>query len=114
VAAAVAVGVTLGEALPLGAPLALAPEVPPVAQVVPGYDINVWFGLSAPAGTPEPMVRRWNEALNGALRDEAVVGRLRQLGFLPFTQTPEQFGQYIRSQLASWGELVRIAGVEPQ
>ncbi|MEI6160093.1 MAG: tripartite tricarboxylate transporter substrate binding protein [Roseococcus sp.] len=92
----------------------LAPEVPPVANVVPGYDINVWFGLSAPVGTPEPMVRRWNEALNGALRDEAVVWRLRQLGFLPFTQTPEQFGLYIRTQLATWGELVRIAGVEPQ
>jgi tripartite-type tricarboxylate transporter receptor subunit TctC len=59
-------------------------------------------------------VRRWNEALNGTLRDEAVVARLRQLGFLPFTQTPEQFGDYIRAQLASWGELVRIAGVEPQ
>jgi len=92
----------------------LAPEVPPVSEVVAGYDINVWFGLSAPAGTPEPVVQRWNAALNGALRDEAVVARLRQLGFLPFTQTPEQFGQYIRTQLASWGELVRIAGVEPQ
>lgn len=92
----------------------LAPEVPPVSDVVAGYDINVWFGLSAPAGTPAPAVQRWNAALNGALRDEAVVGRLRQLGFLPFTQTPEQFGQYIRTQLASWGELVRIAGVEPQ
>lgn len=103
-----------GIAQSAGQPTPLAPEVPPVARVVPGYDINVWFGLSAPAGTPEPIVRRWNEALNGALHDEAVVGRLRQLGFLPFTQTPEQFGQYIRSQLASWGELVRIAGVEPQ
>ena len=59
-------------------------------------------------------MKRWNEALNGALRDEAVVARLRQLGFLPFTQTPEQFGQYIRTQLAAWGDLVRIAGVEPQ
>jgi tripartite-type tricarboxylate transporter receptor subunit TctC len=92
----------------------LAPDVPPVAEILPGYDINVWFGLSAPAGTPEPVVRRWNEALNAALRDEVVVTRLRQLGFLPFTQTPEQFGQYIRTQLATWGELVRIAGVEPQ
>jgi tripartite-type tricarboxylate transporter receptor subunit TctC len=103
-----------GIAQSAGSRTPLAPEVPPVAEVVPGYDINVWFGLSAPQGTPEPIVRRWNEALNGALRDEAVVGRLRQLGFLPFTQTPEQFSQYIRSQLAGWGELVRIAGVEPQ
>ncbi|MBY0338851.1 MAG: hypothetical protein K2X11_19710 [Acetobacteraceae bacterium] len=91
----------------------LAPDVPPVAETVPGYDINVWFGLSAPAGTPAPVVARWNEALNGALRDETVVARLRQVGFLPFTQTPEQFGQYIRDQLRSWGEFVRIAGVEP-
>jgi tripartite-type tricarboxylate transporter receptor subunit TctC len=91
----------------------LAPEVPPVADAVPGYDINVWFGLSAPAGTPAPIVARWNQALNGTLRDEGVVARLRQVGFLPFTQTPEQFGQYIRDQLRIWGEFVRIAGVEP-
>lgn len=97
-----------------GTRTALAPEVPPVSETVPGYDINVWFGLSAPAGTAAPVVARWNAALNGALRDEAVVARLRQIGFLPFTQTPEQFGQYIQSQLAGWGELVRIAGVEPQ
>jgi tripartite-type tricarboxylate transporter receptor subunit TctC len=91
----------------------LAPEVPAVADLLPGYDITVWFGLSAPQGTPEPLVARWNAALNATLRDEGVVARLRQLGFLPFTRTPAQFADYIRAQLAAWGELVRIAGVEP-
>ncbi len=95
-------------------PTPLAPEVPPVATVVSGYDINVWFGVSAPAATPASIVTRANTALNTALRQAATVAKLRHLGFLPFTQTPEQFARYLRDQLQSWGERVRIAGVEPQ
>ncbi len=95
-------------------PTPLAPEVPPVASAVPGYDISVWFGISAPLATPAPIVARVNQALNAALRQPATVARLRQLGFLPFTQTPGQFAQYLRDQLVSWGERVRIAGIEPQ
>jgi tripartite-type tricarboxylate transporter receptor subunit TctC len=95
-------------------PTPLAPEVPPVATVAPGYDINVWFGVSAPAATPAPIVTRANTALNAALRQAATVAKLRHLGFLPFTQTPEQFAHYLRDQLQAWGERVRIAGVEPQ
>jgi tripartite-type tricarboxylate transporter receptor subunit TctC len=97
-----------------GRPTPLAPEVPPVASVVPGYDINVWFGISAPLATPAPIVARVNQALNVSLQKPVVVDRLRQLGFLPFTQTPEQFTQYLRDQLQAWGERVRIAGIEPQ
>jgi len=92
----------------------LAPEVPPVARTLPGYDINVWFGLAGPAGLPAPILARLNEALNIALREPALVARLGQLGFLPFTQTPQQFAAYLREQLGRWGEFVRIAGVEPQ
>jgi tripartite-type tricarboxylate transporter receptor subunit TctC len=95
-------------------PTPLAPEVPPVASAVPGYDINVWFGVSAPLATPAPIVVRINQAMNAALRQTGTVTRLRQLGFLPFTQTPEQFTQYLRDQLTVWGERVRIAGIEPQ
>ena len=95
-------------------PTPLAPEVPPVASTVPGYDISVWFGISAPLSTPAPIVARMNQAMNTALRQPATVARLRQLGFLPFTQTSEQFGQYLRDQLLAWGERVRIAGIEPQ
>jgi tripartite-type tricarboxylate transporter receptor subunit TctC len=95
-------------------PTPLAPEVPPVATVVPGYDINVWFGVSAPAATPAPIVTRANQALNAALRQDTTVAKLRHLGFLPFTQTPEQFAHYLRDQLQAWGERVRIAGIEPQ
>lgn len=97
-----------------GKPTPLAPDVPPVATVVPGYDINVWFGISAPAATPAPVIARANQALNAALRQPGTEARLRQLGFLPFTQTPEQFTQYLRDQLQAWGERVRIAGIEPQ
>lgn len=95
-------------------PTPLAPGLPAAATVVPGYDIKVWFGVSAPVGTPAPIVARANQALNAVLQQPGVVERLRQLGFLPFSQTPEQFGQYLRDQLQAWGERVRIAGVEPQ
>ncbi|MBR0666463.1 tripartite tricarboxylate transporter substrate binding protein [Roseomonas hellenica] len=95
-------------------PTPLAPGLPAAASVVPGYDIKVWFGISAPAATPVPIVARANQAINAVLQQTGVVDRLRQLGFLPFRQTPEQFGQYLREQLRVWGEHVRVAGVEPQ
>ena len=95
-------------------PTPLAPDVPPVAAVVPSYDINVWFGVSAPGATPAPIVVHANRALNTALHQPVTVERLRQLGFLPFTQTPAQFAQYLRDQLEAWGKRVRIAGIEPQ
>ena len=95
-------------------PSPLAPEVPPVATVVPGYDISVWFGISAPAATPAPVVTRASQALSAALQQPATVAKLHQLGFLHFVQTPEQFAHYMRDQLQAWGERVRIAGIEPQ
>lgn len=95
-------------------PTPLAPGVPPVATVVPGFDITVWFGISAPRATPAPIIARANQALNAVLRRPATEERLRQLGFLPFAQTPEQFAQYLRDQMRVWGEYVRIAGIEPQ
>ncbi|MCK8785931.1 tripartite tricarboxylate transporter substrate binding protein [Roseomonas sp. NAR14] len=95
-------------------PTPLAPEVPPVATVLPGFDITVWFGISGPAGLPEAIVARANQALNASLRLPATGAKLRQLGFLPFARTPAEFTRYVREQLQVWGERVRIAGITPQ
>ena len=92
----------------------LAPEIPTVSSVVPGYDVNVWFGLAAPAATPPEVVGRANAALNAALADPDTAGKLAQLGFIPFRTTPGEFGQYVRRQLAVWGERVALAKIEAQ
>jgi tripartite-type tricarboxylate transporter receptor subunit TctC len=91
-----------------------APELVPVAAVVPGFDVNVWWGLAAPAGTPPAIVGRLNAALNAVLEGEAVGARLRQLGYRPMPMTSSGFADYMRRQVAIWGERVRLAGIEPQ
>lgn len=95
-------------------PTPLAPGLPAAATVVPGYDIKVWFGVSAPLATPAPPLARANQAANALFRQPGVVERLSRPGFVPFTRTPEQFGQYARDQLQAWGEHVRAAGAEPR
>jgi tripartite-type tricarboxylate transporter receptor subunit TctC len=93
---------------------ALTPDLPPIAVEVPGFDTNVWFGLAMPAATPAIIVARANAALNAVLADPAVHGRLGQLGYMAFPSTPAGFGDYLRQQLAAWGERVRLAGIQPQ
>ena len=93
---------------------AAAPDLPPVAAAVAGFDVNVWWGLAAPAGTPAAVVNRANAALNATLNGEAVGARLHQLGYQPMPMTPSAFADYMQRQVAIWGERVRLAGIEPQ
>ena len=98
----------------LDRPFDVAPDLVPVAAAVPGFDVNVWWGLAAPAGTPPAIVGRLNAALNAVLEGEAVGARLRQLGYRPMPMTPSGFADYMQRQVAIWGERVRLAGIEPQ
>jgi tripartite-type tricarboxylate transporter receptor subunit TctC len=85
-------------------------DVPTIAeQGVADFDVNAWFGLVAPAGTPRDIVLRLNDAATRALRMPAVVGRLEALGLTPAPGTPEEFGALIRSEIARWGSIVKRA-----
>jgi tripartite-type tricarboxylate transporter receptor subunit TctC len=101
-----ALAVTSPERMPTQA------ELPTVAETVaPGFDVQPWYGIAAPAGTPEPVVRRLNEEINLALRSPAVVDRLRKEGANPQPMTAAAFGELIRTEVPRWAQVIRTAGV---
>jgi tripartite-type tricarboxylate transporter receptor subunit TctC len=103
-----ALGVTTAQ------PFALAPELPTVAQTVPGFSLTVWFGVAAPLGTPPAVVARANAALNTALRQPEARERLGRLGYTPIPGTPAQAGEFIASEIRRYAELAEQVGLERQ
>lgn len=89
------------------------PDVGTVAeQGFPGYELNEWNGLYAPAGLPAPAVQRWHAAVRQALADPAVRARLDTLGAIPLGTDPEAFARYVREQREAMARLVREARIE--
>jgi tripartite-type tricarboxylate transporter receptor subunit TctC len=92
-----------------------APEIPTVAESgVPGYEVAVWFGVVAPAGTPREIVQKLNAEVLKILAMPDVRERFTAAGVEPVGSTPEQFGEHIRSQMAKWGKVVQDAGVKAE
>ena len=91
---------------------ALLPDVPTSKEEgLPGFTASVWWGLVAPAKTPAPIVRQLNAAANTALADPDVRKQLSQLGVTIVSGTPEQFGQFVRTETATWNGVIRKAGI---
>jgi len=93
----------------------LAPDVPTVAEAgVPGYEVTVWFGLVAPAGTPREIVQKLNAEVLKILAMPDVRERFLAQGVEPVGSTPEQFGEHIRAQMSKWSKVVQDAGVKAE
>jgi tripartite-type tricarboxylate transporter receptor subunit TctC len=93
----------------------LAPDLPTVAESgVPGYEVMVWFGLVAPAGTPREIVQKLNAETLKILAMPDVRERFLAQGVEPVGGTPEQFGEHIRSQMSKWARVVKDAGVKAE
>ncbi|HTO47448.1 MAG TPA: tripartite tricarboxylate transporter substrate binding protein [Burkholderiales bacterium] len=91
----------------------LVPDVPTLAELgYVGYDVNPWFGLAAPAGTPRPIIDRLNAEFSKAAKDPEVVKRLADQGIEAMSMTPEQFAEFIRSETARWTEVVKSSGAK--
>ncbi len=95
-----ALGVTSLKATPL------APGVPPIADVLPGYESTTWFGVFGPKGLPPEVVSRVNAAANQVLKDPEVVDRLQRLGIEPVGGTPAQFTSMLASESAKWKKII--------
>ncbi len=88
-------------------------DVPTVAEAgVPGYDYVSWLGLVGPAGMPRDLVMRINADTNRLLQTAEVKDRFDKLGTVPVGGTPEEFGAYIRTQVATWHKVVRASGAK--
>lgn len=87
------------------------PEVPTMAEAgMRGLHVNTWFGLVAPRGTPDNIVRRLNGVALDAIKSEALRERLSRFGFDAASSTPEQFGTIIANDVEKWGQAVRASG----
>ena len=92
--------------------LASLPDVPTIAESgVPGYDIEAWFGILAPAGTPAPVVNRLNRELRAVLAIPEVKQRLASLGQDLVGNTPQEFATFLRSEVAKMADIVKASGI---
>ena len=87
------------------------PDVPTVADTVPGYEASAWFGMGAPKETPPEVVNKLNKAINAALADPNIQARLADLGGIVMAGTPADFGQVIVDETEKWAKVVKAAGV---
>jgi tripartite-type tricarboxylate transporter receptor subunit TctC len=89
------------------------PNLPTVAETLPGYEVVLWFGTMAPRGTPQPIIERLNGGINKALQDPAIKKNLEGDGMIPSGGTPQQFGERIRKDYDRWTKVVKEAGIKP-
>lgn len=93
---------------------ALLPELPAIAETYPGFEVNSWYGLAAPAKTPKPIVDLLQRDVAAILKMPDIVKILHTNGLAPEGTTPAQFAQQINKDLARWKEAVKDAGLTPQ
>jgi tripartite-type tricarboxylate transporter receptor subunit TctC len=93
---------------------ALAPDIPSVAETLPGFDIVGWYGLAAPATTPRAAIDRINAEINAALQSPALIARLRELSYEPIGGTPEEAATRIKVDVARWTKIIRDADITAQ
>ncbi|MGE5526924.1 MAG: Bug family tripartite tricarboxylate transporter substrate binding protein [Rhodospirillaceae bacterium] len=86
------------------------PDVPAVAEFVPGYEASAWFGVAAPKGTPATAIQRLNREINAALADAGMKAKLADLGGVPIPGTPEQFWALHKMETEKWAKVVQISG----
>ena len=89
------------------------PDVPTVAEAgLKHFEVTTWYGILAPAGTPQPVVRRLNAELVKVMHAPEMKEKLTATGTEPLTSTPEEFAAYIKREIAKWGDVIRKAGVK--
>jgi len=91
-----------------------APEVPTIAESYPGFEVELVYALVAPAGTPKDVVSRLNQEVTKLLQDPEMRDKLAGQGFEVRTSTPEQLGNYIKSEITKWAPLVKESGVKAE
>ena len=90
-----------------------APDIPTVAETYPGFEVSVWQGFQAPAGTPRAIVDKLNANILKVMAMQDVRERLINLGAEPVSSTPEQFAQHIAREKQKWADVVKRAGIPP-
>ena len=103
-----ALGVTSPQRLPA------FPEVPAIAEYLPGYESAAWFGLFGPARMAPELTQRWSDAARAAVRSPEVRRRIEMEGAIPVGNAPDEFARYVDSEITRWAGVVRYAGAKPE
>jgi tripartite-type tricarboxylate transporter receptor subunit TctC len=90
------------------------PDVPTVAETVPGFEANDWYGLGVTKGTPVDIVSKLNMEINAALADPKMKERLAILGGAPMPVTPAEFGRFMADEVDKWGKVIRAANIKAE
>jgi tripartite-type tricarboxylate transporter receptor subunit TctC len=93
--------------------LDVVPDIPTVAEFLPGYDVSDWTGIGVPSNTPIEIVERLATETNAALADDKIKARLAQLGSLLMPMSRAAFGTMIAEEAAKWAKVVKAAGIKP-
>ena len=89
------------------------PDLPTVADFLPGYEASAWYGLGAPKGTPDEIIDKVNKAMNAILADPKSQARFRELGASLLPGSPADFGKLLAEETEKWGKVVRFSGAKP-
>lgn len=91
--------------------VAALPDVPTMAETVPGYEASVWYGIAVPRGTPPDIVAKLNGAVNAVLANPKLKARLQELGGDPMPLTPDAFGKLVAAETEKWAKVIRGANI---
>src|SRR5215469_5755363 len=90
------------------------PDIPTVAEFVPGFEASSWFGVAAPKGTPAEIIARLNREINAGLTDQTIKARLLDMGGTPLSGSPAEYGKLITDETEKWGKVIRAAGIKAE
>ena len=90
------------------------PDLPTVAETVPGYEASAWFGLGVPKGTPAAIVAKLNREVNAGLTDAKLSERIAQTGAAPIIVTPPEFEAFIAAETKKWASAVKASGAKAE
>jgi tripartite-type tricarboxylate transporter receptor subunit TctC len=93
---------------------AVFPEIPTVAEFLPGYEATVWFGIGAPAKTPEEIIERLNKEINAGLNDPVLRARISEVGGIPLTGSSADFRKLFVNDAQKWAKVMREADIKPE
>ena len=92
----------------------LLPDIPTIAEFLPGYEASAWLGLGAPRGTPTEIVEKLNKEIDAALADPKLRARLAGLGGTVLALPAADFGKFIADETEKWAKVVKFAGIKPE
>jgi tripartite-type tricarboxylate transporter receptor subunit TctC len=88
------------------------PNVPTIAETVPGYEAIIWYGVGAPQGTPAGIIGRLNRELNAGLASAKIKSQLAELGVAPITSSPPEFGAFVKAEIDKWEKVIQVSGTK--